>query len=96
MRHFRTRWLHAPPQVACKNRARHSEKGKTSGFPGSQPANRLPERHELTTAEVSPMADTRERVHVERVGVVGVDRPAAEAFPLCNAEGERRWVAGHR
>ena len=38
--------------------------------------------------------DTDERVHVERTGVVAMDLPLAEAFPLFNAEGERRWVAG--
>ena len=34
------------------------------------------------------------RVHVERRGVVGMALPAAQAFPLFSAEGERRWVAG--
>ena len=34
------------------------------------------------------------RVHVERTGVVAMALPAAQAFPLFNAEGERRWVAG--
>ena len=38
--------------------------------------------------------DIGERVHVERTGVVAMDLPAAEAFPLFSAEGERRWVAG--
>ena len=38
--------------------------------------------------------DTAERVHVERRGVVAMDLPSVEAFPLFNAEGERRWVAG--
>ena len=37
---------------------------------------------------------TRERVHVERAGVVAMALSAADAFPLFNAEGERRWVAG--
>ena len=37
---------------------------------------------------------TGRRVHVERTGVVGMALPAAQAFPLFNAEGERRWVAG--
>ncbi len=34
------------------------------------------------------------RVHIERAGVVRMALPAAQAFPLFNAEGERRWVAG--
>ena len=38
--------------------------------------------------------DTGARVHVERTGVVAMDLPCAEAFPLFSAEGERRWVAG--
>ena len=38
--------------------------------------------------------DTVERVHVERMGVVAMDLPATETFPLFSAEGERRWVAG--
>ena len=38
--------------------------------------------------------DTGERIHVERAGTVGMALSAAEAFPLFNAEGERRWVAG--
>ena len=36
---------------------------------------------------------TGQLVHMERAGVVGMALPAAEAFPLFNAEGERRWVA---
>ena len=39
-------------------------------------------------------SDTGERVHVERAGVVAMDLSAADAFPLFNAVGERRWVAG--
>ena len=38
--------------------------------------------------------DTGERVRIERSGVVLMALPAADAFPLFNAEGERRWVAG--
>lgn len=38
--------------------------------------------------------ETDRRVHIERAGVVRVALPAAEAFPLFNAAGERRWVAG--
>ena len=38
--------------------------------------------------------DTGERIHVERAGMVGMALSAAEAFPLFNAEGERRWVPG--
>ena len=34
------------------------------------------------------------RVHIERAGVVRMILSAADAFPLFNAEGERRWVAG--
>ena len=37
---------------------------------------------------------TDERAYIERAGVVRIALPAAEAFPLFNAEGERRWVAG--
>ena len=37
--------------------------------------------------------DTGERIHVERAGTVGMALSAVEAFPLFNAEGERRWVA---
>ena len=37
---------------------------------------------------------TDERAHIERTGVVAMDLPFAEAFPLFSAEGERRWVAG--
>ena len=40
------------------------------------------------------MATLESRAHIERAGVVRMDLPAAEAFPLFNAEGERRWVAG--
>jgi len=38
--------------------------------------------------------DSGQRVHVDRSGVVEMALPFAEAFPLFNAEGERRWVAG--
>lgn len=38
--------------------------------------------------------DADDRVHVERVGMVGMALPAEEAFWLFNADGERRWVAG--
>ena len=38
--------------------------------------------------------DNGGRAHVERAGVVAMALPFAEAFPLFNAEGERRWVAG--
>ena len=38
------------------------------------------------------MADRR--VHIERTGVVRMALSAPEAFPLFDAEGERRWVAG--
>ena len=38
--------------------------------------------------------DAGKRVHVERSGVVEMALPFAQAFPLFNAEGERRWVAG--
>ncbi len=34
------------------------------------------------------------RVHIETTGVVRMSLSAAHAFPLFNAEGERRWVAG--
>ncbi|MXZ72002.1 MAG: hypothetical protein F4Z04_10960 [Acidobacteria bacterium] len=40
------------------------------------------------------MTDTGERGHVERAGVVEMALPFTQAFPLFNAEGERRWVAG--
>ena len=33
-------------------------------------------------------------VHIERAGVVRMALSAADAFPLFNAQGERRWVAG--
>ncbi|MDE2781869.1 MAG: GNAT family N-acetyltransferase [Gemmatimonadota bacterium] len=39
-------------------------------------------------------AESGNRVHIERASVVRMALPAAEAFPLFNAEGERRWVAG--
>ena len=39
-------------------------------------------------------ADAGERVHVERVGMVGMTLSAEEAFTLFNAVGEQRWVAG--
>ncbi len=39
-------------------------------------------------------AESGNRVHIERAGVVRMALPAADAFPLFNAEGERRWVAG--
>ena len=38
--------------------------------------------------------NTSERVHIERSGVVPMALPFAEAFPLFNAVGEQRWVAG--
>lgn len=38
--------------------------------------------------------DAGKRVHVERSGVVEMALPFADAFPLFNAEGERRWVEG--
>ncbi len=38
--------------------------------------------------------DIGERIHVERAGAVAMALSAEEAFPLFNAEGERRWVAG--
>ena len=38
--------------------------------------------------------DTCERIHVEREGLVPMALPFAKAFPLFNAVGERRWVAG--
>ena len=38
--------------------------------------------------------DIGERIHVERAGVVAMALSAEEAFPLFNAEGERRRVAG--
>ena len=34
------------------------------------------------------------RVHIETTGAVRMALPAPDAFPLFNAEGERRWVAG--
>jgi len=34
------------------------------------------------------------RVHIETTGVVRISLSASDAFPLFNAEGERRWVAG--
>ncbi len=34
------------------------------------------------------------RVHIERAGVVRMALTTTDAFPLFNAEGERRWVAG--
>ena len=39
-------------------------------------------------------ADSCRRVHIEKAGVVAMALSAEEAFPLFNAEGERRWVAG--
>ena len=40
------------------------------------------------------MANGTDGVHVERTGAVAMALPAAQAFRLFNAEGERRWVAG--
>ena len=40
------------------------------------------------------MANGTDGVHVERTGVVAMALPAAQAFLLFNAEGERQWVAG--
>lgn len=37
---------------------------------------------------------TGERIHIDRTGVVGMALPVAEAFPLFNAVGEKRWVPG--
>ena len=40
------------------------------------------------------MTEAGERVHIEREGAVAMALPSDDAFPLFNAEGERRWVAG--
>ena len=65
---------------------------------GPDHAQSRPNRFAPRTTGSEPGAtvatDTGERVHIERTGVVAMDLPAAEAFPLFSAEGERRWVAG--
>ena len=48
----------------------------------------------LGSVRAATMTDTDKRVRIERAGVVRMALPAAEAFPLFNAAGERRWVAG--
>ena len=49
---------------------------------------------EAPVQEAAMATETNKRVHIERAGVVSMALPAAEAFPLFNAEGERQWVAG--
>ena len=56
--------------------------------------NRFASRMTGSEPGATVATDTGERVHVERTGVVAMDLPSAEAFPLFSAEGERRWVAG--
>lgn len=48
----------------------------------------------LTPQRAGMTTESSMRIHIEKAGVVAMAMSAAEAFPLFNAEGERRWVAG--
>ena len=59
------------------------------------PTRRAAHDNSAATGPQGTMAtDTDKRVHVDKVGVVAMALPPAEAFPLFSAEGEREWVAG--